>query len=133
MHASHDPRRDKTGRRGFRPGQTGLHIHRSRLEACNFGKKNLGFAGVYLIFFEFAGVYLMFLIQNIHFGYSLEPPQRGGSNMYPQFMFRAKIRKMSKEMLEKIFNIHDLGKFSILHGHVFVMIYSCHLPGGPRH
>ena len=32
----------------------------------------LGFAGVYLFF--------LFLLQNIDCGYSLEPPQRGGSN-----------------------------------------------------
>ena len=25
--------------------------------------------------------------QNINFGYSLEPPRRGGSNEYPQSMF----------------------------------------------
>ena len=25
--------------------------------------------------------------QNINFGYSLEPPHRGGSNEYPQIMF----------------------------------------------
>ena len=25
--------------------------------------------------------------QNIDYGYSLEPPRRGGSNEYPQFMF----------------------------------------------
>ena len=41
--------------------------------------EKLGFAGVYLIF--------LFLIQNIHCGYSLEPPRRGGSNVYPQCMF----------------------------------------------
>ena len=39
----------------------------------------LGFAGVYL--------FLVFYIQNIDCGYSLEPPRRGGSHMYPQFMF----------------------------------------------
>ena len=39
----------------------------------------LGFAGVYLIF--------LFLLQNIDCGYSLEPPRRGGSNVYPQSMF----------------------------------------------
>ena len=41
----------------------------------------LGFAGVYLFF--------LFVLQNIDFGYSLEPPHRhrGGSNMYPQSMF----------------------------------------------
>ena len=31
--------------------------------------------------------------QNIDCGYSLEPPRRGGSNEYPQSMFRAEIRK----------------------------------------
>ena len=32
----------------------------------------------------YTGVYLfLFLLQNIDCGYSLETPQRGGSNMYP--------------------------------------------------
>ena len=39
----------------------------------------LGYAGVYLFF--------LFLLQNIDCGYSLEPPCRGGSNVYPQSMF----------------------------------------------
>ena len=38
-------------------------------------KKKMGFAGIYLNF--------VFLTQNIHCGYSLEPPPRGGSNVYP--------------------------------------------------
>ena len=38
----------------------------------------LGYAGVYLFF--------LFLLQNIDCGYSLEPPRRGGSNVYPQSM-----------------------------------------------
>ena len=38
----------------------------------------------------------IFLIpaQNIYCGYSLEPPGRGGSNEYPQSMFRAEIKKV---------------------------------------
>ena len=32
--------------------------------------------------------------QNIDCGYSLEPPRRGGSYEYPQFMFWAEIRKI---------------------------------------
>ena len=48
----------------------------------------LGYAGVYLFFLFFA--------PNIDCGYSLEPPHRGGSNVYPQSMFGAKIRKISK-------------------------------------
>ena len=39
----------------------------------------LGFTGVYIIFFISA--------QNIDYGYSLEPPRRGGSNEYSQSMF----------------------------------------------
>ena len=39
----------------------------------------LGYAGVYLFY--------LFLLQNIDCGYSLEPPRRGGSNVYPQSMF----------------------------------------------
>ena len=39
----------------------------------------LGYAGVYLFF--------LFLLQNVDCGYSLEPPRRGGSNVYPQSMF----------------------------------------------
>ena len=41
----------------------------------HFYTVKLGFAWVYLIF--------LILIQNIHCGYSLEPPQQGGSNVYP--------------------------------------------------
>ena len=33
--------------------------------------------------------------QNIDCGYSSERPRRGGSNEYPQSMFRAKIRKIT--------------------------------------
>ena len=39
----------------------------------------LGYGGGYLFF--------LFLLQNIDCGYSLEPPRRGGSNVYPQSMF----------------------------------------------
>ena len=40
--------------------------------------------------------YFFFLIfaQNMDCGYTLEPPQRGGSNEYPQSCFGAKIRKI---------------------------------------
>ena len=43
----------------------------------------------YIVKLGFTGVYIIFLIsaQNIDCGYSLEPPQRGGSNEYLQSMF----------------------------------------------
>ena len=34
------------------------------------------------------------LAQNIHCGYTLEPPQQGGSNEYPQCMFWIKNKKI---------------------------------------
>ena len=38
--------------------------------------ETLGYAGV--------NPFFLFLLQNIDCGYSLEPPRRGGSNVYPQ-------------------------------------------------
>ena len=68
-------------------GYVGNRIHFIRKTCpCNvyplephFYIAKLGYAGVYLFF--------LFLVQNIDCGYSLEPPHRGGSNVYPQSMF----------------------------------------------
>ena len=63
-----------------------LPIHIRKTCPCNvyplephFYIVKLGYAGVYLFF--------LFLLQNIDCGYLLEPPRRGGSNVYPQSMF----------------------------------------------
>ena len=45
----------------------------------HFYIEKVGFTRVYIFF--------LFLLKNIDCGYSLEPPQRGGSNVYPQSMF----------------------------------------------
>ena len=45
----------------------------------HFYMAKLGYAGVNLFF--------LFVLQNIDYGYSLEPPRRGGSNVYSQSMF----------------------------------------------
>ena len=42
-----------------------------------------------------------FLLQNIDCGYSLEPPRRGGSNVYPQSMFWSKNKKNIKNFPTK--------------------------------
>ena len=57
--------------------------HHGNMSVCtpilpHFYIAKLGNAGVYLFF--------LFLLQNIDCGYSLEPPRRGGSNVYPQSM-----------------------------------------------
>ena len=71
----------------------------------------LGFARVYLFF--------LFLLQNIDCGYSLEPSRRGGSNVYPQSMFWAKIWKIIKFFPMKIIDfwpekitVYHMGMFS---------------------
>ena len=43
--------------------------------------------------------------QNIDCGYSLEPPQRGGSNEYPQYMFLAEMRKIMYTPVNPSFTI----------------------------
>ena len=80
----------------------------------HFNIVKLGFTGVYMIFIS---------AQNIDFGYSLEPPRRGGSNEYPQSMFWAEIWRISESLSE---NFHFLVvKFSVyLKRHVFLMIHS---------
>ena len=44
--------------------------------------------------------FFLFFLQSIDCGYSLEPPRRGGSNVYPQSIFRAKVRRISKDFSE---------------------------------
>ena len=61
----------------------------------------------------------LFLPQNIHCGHSFEPPRRGGSNMYTQFMFKNK--KNIRIFQQKNFQFFKL-KISVkCMGHVFVM------------
>ena len=73
----------------------------------------LGFTG-YTLFF-------LFLLKNIDCVYSLEPPLRGGSNVYPQSMFRAEIWKIS-EFISGNFQFLVV-KFSIyLNRLVFIMV-----------
>ena len=62
----------------------------------------------------------LFLLKNIDCGYSLEPPQWGSSNEYPQSMFWAEIWKISEIVSEYIQFL--VVKFSVyLNRHVFVM------------
>ena len=38
-------------------------------------------------------IFFLIFAQNIDFGYSLEPPRRGGSNEYPHSMFLSRNKK----------------------------------------
>ena len=58
----------------------------------------LGFTGVYIFFF--------LLLKNIDCGYSLEPPQRGSSNVYHNLCFEQKYEKYQNFLSE---NFHFFG------------------------
>ena len=49
-------------------------------------------------------IFLIF-VQSIDCGYSLEPPRKGGSNMYPRSMIKNKNKKHINIFQQKIFNI----------------------------
>ena len=61
------------------------------------GCKNDNFQMIFFFFFNFA--------QNIDCGYTLEPPQRGGSNEYPQSMFWSKNKKNMNTRVNPTFSI----------------------------
>ena len=59
-----------------------------------------------MIFFFYKNFDIFFIsAQNIDCGYSLEPPRRGGSNEYPQFMFLEEIRKIMYTPVNPSFTI----------------------------
>ena len=95
----------------------------------------------YIVKLGFTGVYIIFLIsaQNTDWGYSLEPPQRGGSNEYPQSMFWGEIWKISEFLIWKfsffvvnfsvflnrsIFVMFSFLQENTLNGHLFLMCYN---------
>ena len=60
--------------------------------------------------------------QNIDRGYTLEPPQRGGSNEYPQSMFFSKNKKIKYIPVHTSFTIQKWGVRGYKsHGHVILM------------
>ena len=66
-------------------------------------------------------IFLIFA-QNIDCGYTLEPPQRGGSNEYPQSMFWSKNKKNMYTRVNPTFSIQKWGvRGCSLHGHVILM------------
>ena len=84
----------------------------------NFNPLKLDF---YIVKLGFTGVYIfLFLLKNIDCGYSLELPQQGSSNKYPQSMYWAEIWKIL-EFLSENFQFLVV-KFSIyLNRCVFLM------------
>ena len=98
-------------------------FHRCHHETCPYNVEplkphfyvlNLGFTGVYMIFF-------LFLLKNIDCGYSLEPPRRGDSNEKHNLCFEVTYEKYQKFYL-KIFIFWRYISISVfLNRLVFVM------------
>ena len=60
--------------------------------------------------------------KNIDYGYSLEPPRRGGSSEYPQSMFWSRNKKNNVYPYKPLFYYIKVGfKGSELYKYVFVM------------
>ena len=73
-------------------------------------------------------IFLIFA-QNIDYGYTLEPPRRGGSNEYPQSMFWSKNNKNRYTPAYPSFTIYKWGSRGYtFHGHVFLMKCSRRFP-----
>ena len=73
--------------KSYRKGTSALRKHAdAKLQRFFFSHKNENISGKVMIFPFFSA-------QNIGCGYTLEPPHRGGSNEYPQSMFRTKNKK----------------------------------------
>ena len=77
----------------------------------------------YIVKLGFTGVYISFLIssQNMDGEYSLQPPRRGGSNEYPQYMFWAENMENIIFFLSEIFHFLVVKFLVYLNRHVFVM------------
>ena len=59
-------------------------------------------------------------------GYTIEPPRRGGSNEYPQYMFWSKNKKNRYTPAYHNFAISKWGlRGYTFHGHVFLMPLFC--------
>ena len=92
---------------------------------CNFDPIKPHF---YIVKLGFTGIYIicLFLLKNIDYGYSLEPPRRGGSNEYPQSMFWAEVWKISECFIWKFSFL--VVKFSVhFNRQVFVIVWSSSL------
>ena len=70
----------------------------------------LGFTGVYIDEAALTSTHNLCFQQKTDYGYSLEPPHRGGSNEYPQSMFWAETWKISEFFI---------WKFSFFGGKIF--------------
>ena len=99
-----EPRREKKWLRDFRPCKThdlrSLHYANMSVQytAIFHGCKNDNFQ------MNFFDIFLIFA-QNIDCGYTLVPPQRGGSNEYPQSMFWSKNKKNMYTRVNPTFSI----------------------------
>ena len=83
------PLTHKQRRSGHSVGITKARLYNSDHIKSHFYIVKPGFTWVFPLFF-------LFLLKNKDYGYSLEPPCWGGSNVYPQAMFLSRYMKTIK-------------------------------------
>ena len=86
------------GRKGYKTMLTHYENTPMQYTAIFHGLKNDNFQ------MKNCDIFLIFA-QNIDCGYTLEPPQRGGSNEYPQSMFWSKNKKNMYTRVNPTFSI----------------------------
>ena len=69
---------------------------------------------------------VFFFVQNIDYGYTLEPPRRGGSNVYPQSIFWSNNKKNRYSPANPQFFLYKSG---VEGGKHFTDMFSCTLSG----
>ena len=75
------------------------------------------FHGCKNVIFQMKFFNILFIFaQNIDCGYTLEPPQRGGSNEYPQSMFWRKNKKKMHTPVNPSFTVYKQGVKANSHG-----------------
>ena len=88
-----------------------IHVY---LLKPHFYIEKTGVCRVYLFF--------LFLLQNIDCWYSLEPPRRGGSNVYQQsYVLRINKKYIYIKKSNEILDFLQPNKFCIFDGQVFVI------------
>ena len=67
-------------------------------------------------------LFFLFLLKSIDCGYSLEPPRRGGSNEYSQYMSSSRNMKNIRIFLSENFQFLVVKFLVYLNRHIFIMV-----------
>ena len=107
----------------FKEGIIFTYSYTTQISPCNEDPLT---PHLYIVKLAFTGVYFfLYLLQNIECVYTLEPPQRGGSNAYPKINVLSKIKKhitifrlKTSTFTAVKFTVYCIGVFAICFGRI---------------